>query len=49
VHVHGTPRGPDHVLVVAVWGTVKGAGPDLTGIPPEKQGIGPPMIPGPLH
>ena len=26
---------PDHVLVLAVWGAVRGAGPDLTGTDPS--------------
>ena len=28
-------RYPDHILVVAVWGAVKGAGPDLADLAPK--------------
>ncbi len=31
-HVYYVDRG-DHILVVAVWGAIKDAGPDLVGIP----------------
>lgn len=31
-HVYYVER-VDHVLIVAVWGAIKGAGPDLTGLP----------------
>ncbi|MEZ4337360.1 MAG: hypothetical protein R3B82_12120 [Sandaracinaceae bacterium] len=34
-HVYYVER-PDHVLVVAVWGAVKGIGPDLAAIEVEE-------------
>ncbi|KAB2882367.1 MAG: hypothetical protein F9K40_23500 [Kofleriaceae bacterium] len=33
-HVYFVER-LDHVLVVAVWGAVRGGGPDLTGLVPR--------------